>query len=83
MPSRTPMHHSHHDVLHLIFTQLGASSAFEIVLAEPGRCERSRNQYRAHRGDRWTYVDREVAIRLRANGAAWSGEVLRDPVAVA
>jgi hypothetical protein len=75
------MHHSDHDVLHLIFLRLGASRGDQIELREIAR--RDVRLYRATHGSKWAYVDRAIAIRLRENGARWSGEVLRDPCAVA
>lgn len=80
---RTPMHHYDHDVLHVILLRLGASSADQVELRETARREPPLRLYRAMRGDRWTYVDRALAVRLREIGAVWSGELLRDPCAVA
>ena len=80
---RTTMHYSDHDVLHLILLRLGASSADQIELQETVRHEPTLRLYRAMRGEKWAYVDRALAVRLRENGAVWSGELLRDPCEVA
>ncbi len=77
------MHHPDHDILRIILVRLEAFDACEVELEEAARHEPSLPLYRARRGGKWTYVDRALAIRLRENGAGWSGELLRDPCAVA
>jgi hypothetical protein len=77
------MHHHHHNVIHLVLVRLSALSPEEIKLEEIARYEPLHPFYRARCGERWTYVDRPLAVRLRENGAEWVGDLLRDPCAVA
>lgn len=69
------------DPLSYLFDRLEVTEANEIRLdvAEP----RGTRFFIARSASKLTYVDRQLAIRLRADGAVWCGDVSRDPCAVA
>lgn len=81
-PLAMMMHRDHHTV-RLILARLAASSAKQVKLEEIRRLLPNVRLYLASCGEKWTYVDRPLARRLRAYGAVWSGDLLRDPCAVA
>ena len=77
------MHHTLHTILNLVLVRLDAFAASDVQLREVANYEPHRPWYRAQCGLRWTYVDRVVARTLRENGAMWTGDILKDPCAVA
>ncbi len=67
----------------VVFERLGVERSNEIWLEEIDATVLGGGSYLARSGSRRTYVDRHLAARLRAEGAAWCGDVARDPCAVA
>ncbi len=68
------------NVLQVILTRLSASSVADVSL-EIATLDQP--FYRARCGERFAYVDRVLAVRLRERGATWLGDIAKDPCAVA
>ena len=66
--------------LTFVFERLDCVDATEIILEEGGQLNQT--YYVARSPKKRTYVDRPLAVRLRADGAAWRGNIARDPCAV-
>jgi hypothetical protein len=66
-----------------VFERLEVTSASEIWLEEIDATMAMSGCYVARSESKLTYVDRPLAISLRADGASWRGRLSRDPCAVA
>lgn len=71
------------EALTLVYEQLGVLSARDIWIAENSPVKMGAQTYIAYTGEKQAIVDRLLAIQMRADGAAWAGDVVRDPCAVA
>ena len=66
--------------LTFVFERLDCVDATEIILEEGGQLNQT--YYVARSPKKRTFVDRPLAVRLRAGGAVWRGNIARDPCAV-
>lgn len=66
--------------LTLVFERLDVVDATEIAIEEGGHLNQT--YYVARSLSKRTYVDRPLAVRLRADGAVWRGDIARDPCPV-
>lgn len=66
--------------LTFVFERLDCIDATEIILEEGGQLNQT--YYVARSPKKRTFVDRPLAVRLRAGGAVWRGNIARDPCAV-
>ena len=66
--------------LTFVFERLDCVDATEIILEEGGQLNQT--YYVARSPKKRTFVDRPLAVRLRADGAVWRGNIARDPCAV-
>lgn len=64
-----------------VFERLDVDDARDIAIEEGG--ELNQLYYVARSHSRRTFIDRPLAVQLRADGAVWRGDVSRDPCAVA
>jgi hypothetical protein len=66
--------------LTFVFERLDCADATQIILEEGGQLDQT--YYVARSPSKRTFVDRPLAVRLRADGAVWGGSIARDPCAV-
>ncbi len=66
--------------LTFVFETLDVLDASQITLEEGGQLNQT--CYVARSPSKRQLVDRPLAIRLRADGAVWRGNIARDPCAV-
>ena len=66
--------------LTFVFERLDCADASQITLEEGGQLNQT--YYVARSPSKRTFVDRPLAVRLRADGATWRGTIDRDPCAV-
>lgn len=66
--------------LTFVFERLDCVDATEITIEEGGQLNQT--YYVARSPKKRTFVDRPLAVRLRADGAVWRGNIARDPCAV-
>lgn len=69
--------------LSIVYERLGVRHAHEVWLDDYTGPELGAAAYVAWSGSRLAIVDRPLAVKLRADGVPWAGEILRDPCAVA
>jgi hypothetical protein len=72
--------------LSIVYEQLGVTRAQDIALAEHARAIVNGATYVARSRTccmTVAYIDKPLAIRLRVSGAAWCGDLARDPCASA
>jgi hypothetical protein len=66
--------------LTFVFERLDCADASQIIIEEGGQLDQT--YYVARSPSKRTFVDRPLAMRLRADGAEWRGSIARDPCAV-
>lgn len=66
--------------LTLVFERLDVLDATEIAIEEGNQLNKS--YFVARSRSKRTYIDRRLAVRLRADGAVWRGDIRRDPCPV-
>ena len=66
--------------LTFVYERLDVLDATQITLEEGGQLNQT--YYVARSPSKRTFVDRPLAVRLRADGAVWRGNIARDPCAV-
>lgn len=71
------------EALDMVYERLGVVDAKEVWIAENSPVKMGAQTYIAYTGEKQAIVDRLLAIQMRADGAAWAGDVQRDPCAVA
>ena len=69
--------------LDFVYERLGVANARQVWLAEHANPKMASQTYIAYTGEKHAIVDRLLAIEMRADGAAWAGDIGRDPCAVA
>jgi len=69
--------------LGIVYERLGVMRADEVWIEELRHTAFGDAGYRACSEMTSTYIDRALAVCLRTDGARWSGEIARDPCAVA